>query len=159
MMSTSYVLHMICVTASGPTDKWETTHSKTSPHNGACQNQGTYICALYMLAFHNPCIPTLRCNIQTSHFSMLLPLTNILDWINNLNGKVAPTLTVTLKLLKQCRTVSFGFQSDHECPCEMPIFQYLDCALTLYASAHTKNGTNFQNFWSLCQSSSSAVLG
>ena len=99
------------------------------------------------------------CNMRTSRFSMLLPLTNILDWINNLNGKVAPTLTVTLKLLKQCRMVSFGFQSDHECPYELPFLQYLDCALTLYASAHTKNGTNFQNFCSSCQSSSSAVLG
>ena len=39
-------------------------------------------------------------NIRTSRFPTFLPLTGILDWINNLNENLTPTLTLTLKLLE-----------------------------------------------------------
>ena len=44
-------------------------------------------------------------NVRTRRFSMFLPLTGVLDWINNLNGNLTPTLTLTLKLLEPGRSI------------------------------------------------------
>jgi len=54
---------------------------------------------------HSPWFIRIMYNIRTNRLSMFLSLTGVLDWINNLNANLTPTLTLTLKLLEPGRSI------------------------------------------------------